>query len=114
MAVNAGTTALVARHWGAGNYDKAASVLHLSILINSFFALASSIFLFLLSGKMVRFFGLDDVTTQFAREYLSIFGLFAIGFALNLSFGAALRAAGDSLTPLYLGVCANIITVAVS
>src|SRR5690606_12412349 len=45
MAVNAGTTALVARHWGAGNYDKAASVLHLSILINSFFALASSIFL---------------------------------------------------------------------
>lgn len=114
MAVNAGTTALVARHWGAGNFEKAASVLHISIIVNSFFALSSSIFLYIFAGNLVTFFGLDATTTRFADNYLSIFGLFAIGFALNLSFGAALRAAGDSFTPLYLGIFANIITVSIS
>jgi putative MATE family efflux protein len=114
MAVNAGTTALVARAWGAGDYEKAASVLHMAVIINALFAVVSSIFLFISSDYLVKFFGLDDVTTEFAASYLSIFGLFAIGFALNLSFGAALRASGDSTTPLYLGVLANIVTVAIT
>ncbi len=114
MAVNAGTTAMVARHWGAGEYDKAASVLHLAIIINFLFALSCSAFLFTFSFDLVKFFGLDELTTRLAGEYLSIFGLFAVGFALNLSFAAALRASGDSLTPLYLGVFANLVTVAVT
>lgn len=114
MAVNAGTTALVARHWGAGNYHKAASVLNASIVINSFFAVLSSLFLYFFSADMVKFFGLDETTTRFAASYLSIFGLFAIGFALNLSFGAALRATGDAYTPLYLGALANLLTIIIT
>lgn len=114
IAVNAGTTALVARNWGAGHYQRAASVLHIAVIVNALFALISSVFLFSLSGFMVRFFGLDETTTHFAANYLSIFGLFAIGFALNLSFGAALRAAGDSMTPLYLGALANVFTIAIT
>lgn len=114
MAVNAGTTALVARHWGAGEYDKAASVLYISIIINSLFAIFCSVVLFFFSKNLVTFFDLDATTTLLAGHYLSIFGLFAIGFALNLSFGAAVRASGDSLTPLYLGILANVATVAIT
>lgn len=114
MAVNAGTTALVARHWGANNYDKAAAVLNASVVINSCFGIMSAFFLYFFSADMVKFFGLDQTTTQFAASYLSIFGLFAIGFALNLSFGAALRATGDAYTPLYLGALANLVTIAIT
>ena len=114
MAVNAGTTAQVARYWGAGNYEKAASVLYVAIIINTLFAIVSSIFLYSFSTDLVVFFGLDETTTRLAGNYLSIFGLFSIGFALNLSFGAALRATGDSLNPLYLGVLANIATVGIT
>lgn len=114
MAVNAGTTALVARHWGAGNYEKAASVLYIAIIINSLFAILCSTFLYFFSNSMVSFFGLDEITTHLAGNYLSVFGLFAIGFSLNLSFGAALRASGDSLTPLYLGAFANIATISIT
>ena len=114
MAVNAGTTALVARHWGAKKYEEAASVLQMSVLINTIFAFSSSVFLFLLAHDLVNFFGLDELTTQLAGDYLSIFGLFALGFALNLSFGAALRASGDSISPLYMGIAANIVTVGIS
>jgi putative MATE family efflux protein len=114
MAVNAGTTALVARHWGAGNYEKAASVLYVAVIINTIFAIICSLFLYSFSADLVKFFGLDETTTRLAGNYLSIFGLFAIGFALNLSFGAALRATGNSLSPLYLGVIANIATVGIT
>ncbi len=114
LAVNAGTTALVARNWGAGKYQQASSVVLVATLVNSVFAVVCSFFLYFFSKDLVVFFGLDETTTRFASDYLSIFGLFAIGFALNLSFGAALRATGDSLTPLYLGAFANVVTVVIT
>lgn len=114
MAVNAGTTALVARHWGAQEYDQASEILKISLIINAALAIVSSILMFVFASSIVGIFGLDPETTQLASEYISVYGLFTLGFAFHLSFGAALRASGDSLTPLYLGAVANAVTVSLS
>ena len=112
MAVSAGTTAMVARSWGASDYEEAARVTSVSLWIGNVVAVLLTIPCFFFAVEIAGVFGLDEETTRQAGEFIRYLSVFNIAFAINMILSAALRAAGDTRTPLWIGVFTNIINVA--
>ncbi len=111
MAVSAGTTAMVARSWGAKNYEEAARVTSVSLWIGNLVALALTIPCFFFAEEIAGVFGLDEATTHTAGEFIRYLSVFNIAFAINMVLSAALRAAGDTKTPLWIGAFTNVVNV---
>lgn len=111
MAVSSGTTAMVARAWGAQDYGEAAKVTSVSLWIGNVVALALMIPCIVFAENIAGVFGLDESTTRQAAGFIRYLSLFNVAFAINLVIGASLRAAGDTRTPLWIGVIANVVNV---
>lgn len=111
MAVSAGTTALVARSWGAKEYLEGARVTSASLWIGNGVAIALMVPCLAFPYAIAGIFGLDEETTRQAAEYIFYLSLFNVGFAINMVLGASLRAAGDTRTPLWVGGITNVINV---
>ena len=56
-------------------------------------------------------FGLEAEAKDLAVDYLKVLILFAPAFGVSIVQGAAIRAAGDVKTPLYIGLIQNIINI---
>lgn len=111
MAITAGTTALVARAWGGGHRDEAARVTGASLLVCVAVALVATIPGVLFARELAGIFRLDAVTLELATAYIRWISVFNVAFAVAFAAGAALRAAGDTLTPLWIGAITNVVNV---
>ena len=111
IAISAGTTALVARAWGAQEYDEAGRVTMASLVLASAFGLALTLPGVLFADQLATVFGLDEETVAMAADNIRWLSVFNIAFAANFILGAALRAAGDAWTPLWVGMGVNVINV---
>ena len=111
MAVMTGTTALVARAVGSKNMIEAAHVTRLAIGVSIALSLITTLVIVLFAEKFIGIFGLDPVAQELAVTYLTISILFIPFMAIGMVIGAALRAAGDVKTPMYIGVFTNIIAI---
>ena len=109
MAISAGTTALVARAWGSGDYEEAIAITKTSILVAGLAALFMTLPGVLFATQIASVFGLDAQTTEMSGAFIRWSSAFNVVFALNMILGSALRAAGDAKTPLWLGVGTNVI-----
>jgi putative MATE family efflux protein len=112
MGVTAGTTALVARAWGSGDSQEAARVTSASLLMCLAVAAVASLLGIAFAPQLLGIFRLGDETTGLAVTYLRWLMLFNPCFAIYFALGAALRAAGDTRTPLWIGGLANVLNVA--
>tara|TARA_B100000676_G_C18042221_1_gene825662 strand:+ start:693 stop:2057 length:1365 start_codon:yes stop_codon:yes gene_type:complete len=112
MAVSAGTTALVARAWGAEDYAEASRVTMASLLLACSFGLLLTIPGIVFAQDVASIFGLSERSVELAGEYIFWLSVFNVAFGVNFIIGAALRAAGDAWTPLWIGVGVNIINLA--
>jgi putative MATE family efflux protein len=111
IAVTAGTTALVARAWGAKNEDEAERVTRASLWLCMGIAGAMTLPAFLLADQLAGIFELDDATVADAASFIRVMSLFNVAFAMSMVIGSALRAAGDTLTPLWIGLGTNVVNV---
>ena len=111
MAVMTGTTALVARAVGSKNMIEAAHVTRLAIGVSIALSLIPTRLIVLVAEKFIGIFGLAPVAQELAVTYLTISILFIPFMAIGMVIGAALRAAGDVKTPMYIGVFTNIIAI---
>lgn len=111
MAISAGTTAMVARAWGAANAHEAAQVTSASLWVGNLVALALTLPCIVFSRSIAGVFGLNEATTELAASFIQVLAVFNVSFAVNMVLGAALRAAGDVRTPLLIGVLMNIVNV---
>ena len=111
MAVMTGTTALVARAVGSKNMIEAAHVTRLAIGVSIALSLITTLLIVLFAEKFIGIFGLAPVAQELAVTYLTISILFIPFMAIGMVIGAALRAAGDVKTPMYIGVFTNIIAI---
>ncbi len=111
MAISAGTTALVARSWGAGDFAEAAKITKVSLWLSNAVAIVLMIPCIIFSYEIASVFGLDENPTQQAADFIQYLSVFNIAFSINMILGAALRAAGDTKTPLWIGVATNIVNV---
>ncbi len=111
MAISAGTTALVARAWGAGDYLEAARVTSVSLWISNGVAVVLMIPCLIFPYEIASIFGLSEQPTRLAADFILYLSMFNLAFSLNMILGAALRAAGDTRTPLWIGIVTNIVNV---
>jgi putative MATE family efflux protein len=111
MALTMGTVALVARAFGANDMSLADRVLRQSILMGTIFGLVSWLAFLPWLTPAIALLGMEDAVVTMGADYT--FWLLAgnIPFTLTFVFGAALRAAGDSRTPLYVGVVSNVLNI---
>lgn len=111
IAISAGTTALVARAWGAEEYEEASRVTMASLVLATAFGVALTVPGVLFAGAVASIFGLDAETVQLAADNIRWLSWFNAAFAVNFIISAALRAAGDAWTPLWVGVAVNVVNV---
>jgi putative MATE family efflux protein len=112
IAVTAGTTALVARAWGARNTAEAQRATQASLWICCGLGLGLTLPLYVYADSLVAVFNLDPETLALSAEFLRILALFNVFFAASMVLGSALRAAGDVMTPLWVGLITNLLNIA--
>jgi putative MATE family efflux protein len=111
MAITTGTTALVARAWGANNREEAAEVTLTSVWLCVGVAAVLMAPGVLFADQLAGIFRLDPETVTLAGQFIRYLSFFNIAFAINIALGTALRAAGDTITPLWTGAVTNIVNV---
>jgi putative MATE family efflux protein len=111
MAIGVGTTALVARSWGAGQREEASRITSASLMFGGLVGLVLMIFGMLFSHQIAEVFGLDEHSAQLAARNIFWLAAFIIGFAIDIILSSALRAAGNAWTPLLFGLAVNIINL---
>ena len=111
IAISAGTTALVARAWGAGDYREASRVTMTSLVIGGAFSGVAGVIGAVFARPIAGIIGLDDLTLDLAADNIRWLSLFNVAFAVNFILAAGLRASGDAWTPLWIGVAVNLINI---
>jgi putative MATE family efflux protein len=111
MAVGVGTTALVARSWGAGNREEASRITSASLMFGGMIGLLLMVFGMLFSHQIAEVFGLDENAASLAARNIFWLAAFIIGFAIDIILSSALRAAGNAWTPLLFGLAVNAVNL---
>jgi putative MATE family efflux protein len=101
MGVSVAATALIARHWGAGQVARAELVTWTTLLMSIALAAALSVPVLVAPLGIAGLFGLDPETTASAAGFIFWLGVFNVFSAVNMMLGTALRAIGDVITPLW-------------
>lgn len=112
MSLNVGATAMVARHKGAGDQQKANLILRQALLMTLVFSLMSSILGFAFSKPLVQFMGASDAASlEGGTIYLQIQMLGFVFMGLTSTVTATLRGVGDSRTAMIYNLTANLMNV---
>ena len=109
--VLAGSTALIARNWGARNKEEAGIFFTRTVQLVIFIAFVTGIVIWEFAEPLVRFFGLKGEALILSTEYLKAISPFYVGFGCGLGLITALRAVGDVKTPLMIGLIMNIFAI---
>jgi MATE family, multidrug efflux pump len=110
-AVGTGTLALVARHIGARQQRDAEDVLYQSLLAACVLSAMGIVPVIVLATPLVRIFGVDPPVVIEGARFVRIIMLSIPQSAALFVIGSALRGAGDTRTPLFIGVVVNVINV---
>ncbi len=111
IALNVGTTALVARFKGQGNRKDAEIVTAQSIALALLMALVLTVPGVFFARGMVLFMGANADTLEAATDY---FGVLMMGFVptvLSIAISALLRGVGDTKTSMRYNVIANVVNI---
>ena len=112
IALNAGTTALIARFKGMDERGNARNALRQSLLMSLVLSLIISVVGYIFSTDLVIFMGAETVPTIVnATSYMKIQMLGFVFNALCLSITAGLRGIGETKVSMYYNLTANIINV---
>lgn len=112
MSMNVGATAMVARHKGAGQKDKANLILRQAILLSFVFSIICSTIGFVFSENLVHFMGATEAKTLYeGSKYLKIQMVGFTFIALSSTITATLRGVGNSRTAMVYNLIANLVNV---
>ena len=111
MAVTTGLVALVARAVGARDDALADGALRQAITLGTLFGIATLAAALPFTSFAIAIYGVEPGVVDYGSEYLAWLLVGNVPFTLTFVFGAALRAAGDVRTPLYVGLVANLLNV---
>ena len=117
MAMNIGTTALVAQNKGARNLDGANEALNQSLILSVAMTIIIGAVLLVSAEPLVRLIAAGGLSENIIREALvyyriQIYGLPAI--SLTFTINAALRGAGNTRATFYNNTVANLVNVALN
>jgi putative MATE family efflux protein len=111
FSITAGTTAMVAFAWGSRNVAEADRVVKMSAVFTLGASLVLCVLIQWLATPMVAIFGLHGDLLVEAAFYLKLLIYFNVFFSFLAVMSAALRAAGDALTPVWIAARGNVINI---
>lgn len=111
MLVPTGLAAILARAIGAGDMPRADAILRQSILLATALALATTFGGLPFTREAIAIYGVEPAVVELGAGYIWWLLVGTVPFALSFVFGAAVRAAGDARTPLYIGIVTNLANV---
>jgi putative MATE family efflux protein len=111
MAMGVGTSSLIARSVGAGEIDKAKAIARQSTLISAILGLAFGVVTLFFAEPLLRLMGAEPSVLANGVVYFRIVAIPSIFLSLMTVFGSILRAAGDTKTPMKVGVWINLIHI---
>lgn len=114
ISVSAGTIALVARSIGANDFNAADHVLKQSFVLGALLSIPLTIFGFVFAEPMLAIFGAEHEVVALGGAYIRIISLVVFFQFLAFLGNAALRGAGDTVTPLWIGVLVNIVNFGIN
>lgn len=111
MALNVGTTALVARFVGAGDVAEANAAARQSLLIIAVLGVVATVIIYVFARPIVLFMGAEEDAVGYGVTYLQVIALGFIPQTVGMSVTAVLRGAGDTKTPMRYNIIANVVNV---
>ncbi|HUQ41877.1 MAG TPA: MATE family efflux transporter [Candidatus Limnocylindrales bacterium] len=106
-----GTIAIVSRRMGEGNAEEAADATRQSLLLGALAGVAFGIGFVLFSEPLLRLLGATDDVVAVGAPFLRVIGAASGASTLWLIGTSAMRAAGDTRTPMYLSAVGSIFSV---
>ncbi len=110
-ALNVGTTALVARSFGAKQKAEAREVAGQSILISLVFGLTISPFIFYFADNILILMSAEEEVVALGSSYLKIVLSFFIFRLIVLTGTSIFRGAGDTFTPMIITLIMNCVNI---
>ncbi len=114
ISISTGTVALVARAIGARDQNLADHVLKQSLVLGAAIALPLTALGLTIARPILVAFGATPDVIGMSVSYVSILSLVTFFMFVNFVGGSALRGAGDTRTPLAVGVLVNVVNFGVN
>jgi len=111
MGMSVAVTAIVARNFGGGLRQDAEFDLAQVILLSFALAVVMAFIIFALAPWIMNLFGVEKDVYVLSVPYLRIIAFSGIFYAMIATCSGALRGAGDTRTPLFVGFVTNLIHV---
>lgn len=109
--INLGTSVLCSQYLGARMEKKVVQVVGVSLIVNLVVGGAVSLFLYLMSGTILRWMGLGPELMVDGVVYMRIVGAFAFFQSVSLTLSASLRSANKAIYPMLVTVVVNILNI---
>jgi putative MATE family efflux protein len=110
-ALNVGTTALVARNFGARQKDEARKIAGQSLLITLVFGVIVSPFIFYFADNILVLMSAEENVVLLGSQYLKIVLSFFIFRLIILTGASIFRGAGDTRTPMLITLVMNCVNI---
>jgi putative MATE family efflux protein len=111
MAVTTGLVAIVARNIGARDAEGASTALRQGVVMGTLFGAATTVAVLPLAELSISIYGVEESVVRYGETYIYWLLVGNVPFTLTFVFASALRAAGDTRTPLAIGAVANALNV---
>ena len=114
MAINTGTTAVVARYRGMGNQEKANQTFKQSLIFNIFLSAIMMVIGVVFARDLIGLIagnGISETTVEYAVTYFRIQMYGFIPLMMTNTVTSTLRAIGDSKMPMVYNTIANIVNL---
>lgn len=111
MAIGVGTSSLIAKSVGAGDLSKAKAIARQSTIISAVLGFIFGLITLLFAKPFLQLIGAEPEVIKSAIVYFKIIAVPSIFISLMTIFGSILRAAGDTKTPMKVGIWINLLHV---
>lgn len=114
MAINTGTTAVVARYRGMGNQEKANQTFKQSLIFNIFLSAIMMVLGVVFARELIGLIagnGISETTVEYAVVYFRIQMYGFIPLMMTNTVTSTLRAIGDSKMPMVYNTIANVVNL---
>lgn len=110
-ALGIGFLTFIARAYGAGNRESAAKIVSQAVFVTLISGILFTAAALSLSGMIPKWMQVDPAIQPLASAYFFILYIPMLPRAATIIFGTALRAAGDTKTPMRVGIIVNLINI---
>ncbi|MBP1154220.1 MULTISPECIES: MATE family efflux transporter [unclassified Paenibacillus] len=111
LAIGVGTSSLIARSIGAGEVQLAKKIAEQSTFLAIVVGIIFGIITLFFAEPLLRLMGAAPRVTSEGAVYFRIVGVSSVFISLMTIFGSILRSAGDTKTPMKVGLWINILHI---